>query len=120
MTDGLQCSRTCIASLPAPYQVKRIDAGRLTGTRIDAFCPVNSKHPLLVAFPPLGAAKTPYTSGRFSSTFVRWFAASTSEGFLVGREIKLDTAFGRHIDNEQSEEITRWDLAQYTDLDRRF
>jgi len=39
---------------------------------------------------------------------------------LAGLKLKLDTAAGRHIDNEQSDEITFWDKAQYADLERRF
>jgi hypothetical protein len=35
----------------------------------------------------------------------------------VGRQIALDTALGRHINNEQSEEITLWDASQYADLE---
>lgn len=38
----------------------------------------------------------------------------------MGREIQLDSALGRHIDNEQSAEITMWEASQYRDLERRF
>ena len=38
----------------------------------------------------------------------------------MSRELQLDSALGRHIENEQSDEVTLWDKKQYVDLEKRF
>ena len=38
----------------------------------------------------------------------------------MGRVLQLESAMGRQIGNEQSDEITLWDMAQYANLERRY
>src|SRR6266446_4082298 len=50
----------------------------------------------------------------------RIFAAAYHLGGCLGLELELDSAMGLHIDNLQSDEITRLEMAEYANLERRF